>query len=63
MSDGRLMRQIEPEGFGAVGRALRLVVHLVDGTFLVHGPVGEMYNARTLIVEEAGENSGRLEDL
>ncbi len=41
MSDGRLMRQIEPEEFGAVGGALRLVVHLVDGAFLVHGHVGE----------------------
>jgi len=35
------MRQIEPEGFGAVGGALGLVVHLIDGPFLVHGHVGE----------------------
>jgi len=55
------MRQIEPEEFGAVGRALRLVVHLVDGAFLVHGHVGE--GCIMLTVEEAGENSGRLEDL
>jgi len=33
------MRQIEPEGFGAVGGALRLVIHLIDGAFLVHGHI------------------------